>query len=243
MDEMMKKRFPFVREASLAAVAVFTLLTVLAGCDTFFSPGDSEEYDTWYYTAKAYEGDDQHGFKPTGMCILGGITDNPEWTIDQDVGSQWRSPTYRRKKGLAHLDIGFRAYILDLHEQFFGRIELRIYVNGEVAASGETGSATTNGGTQGAVGCTLGDPADCSVTYKANWCTGGHAPKDDTIYHEGDPVTIKDNEGGLEKIGWVLDGWNTSQDGGGQSWKPGDIGTMPDDNVVLYAVWTRAVTP
>jgi uncharacterized repeat protein (TIGR02543 family) len=240
VDEMMKKRILAVLGAAAAAIA---LLAVLAGCDTFFSPGDSAEYDTWYYTAEGYEGDDQHGFKPTDMCILGGITDNAEWTIDKDVGSKWRSPTYRRRKGLAHLDIGFRAYFLDLHEQFFGRIDMRIVVNGEVVASGGAGATNTNNGMAGWISYVLGDPADCSVTYKANWCTGGHAPKDDEIYHEGDLVTIKANEGGLEKIGWTLVGWNTSQDGGGQSWKPGDIGTMPDDNVVLYAEWERAVTP
>lgn len=237
MDEMMKKRFPFVREASLAAVAVFTLLAVLAGCDTFFSPGDSEEYDTWYYTAYGYEGDDGAATTPSALSIYDGVTNDSEWTLSRDVGAQWRSPTFKRKKGLAHLDIGFHTSILDLHGKRYGRLKLNIIVNDVVVES------VSGMGTSGGIGFTLGDPELCSVTYKANWRTSGHVPKDDTVYREGDLVTIKDNEGNLEKIGWTFDGWNTNESGTGQSWQAGDVGVMPDDNVVLYAMWKRVAAP
>jgi hypothetical protein len=213
----------------LLAVSIGTLL---GGCDNLIFSHNPEEYDSWYYTAEGHEGS-PGGERPTAISILRGVTDIDGWTIDTgSVGSVWRSKTYYRPKGLARLDIGFSASILDLHWEIEGRIDMCIYVNGERAASERSGRI-------GYISSFIGDPTGFSVKYCGNWTTGGHPPVDDTIYREGDPVIIKSNEGNLQKIGSILTGWNTQSDGNGQSWDFGDIGIMPDGNVLLYAEWER----
>jgi len=217
---------------------VFLLLSVsigafFYGCDNLFSNHSSEDYDSWYYTAEGYEGS-PGSEKPTAISILHGITDIDGWTIDTgNVGFKWRSMTYYRPKGLARLDIGFTASILDFHWEIGGRIDMCIYVNGERMASAR------NGPSQGTITSFIGDPTGYSVKYRGNWTTGGHPPVDNTIYRKGDSVVIKGNEGNLQKIGSILTGWNTKSDGSGQSWNFGDVGIMPDGNVVLYAEWER----
>ena len=210
---------------------------LFGGCDNFMLSRNSEEYDSWYYTAEGYEGG-PGSEKPTAISILGGITDIDGWTIDTgNVGSKWRSKTYYRAKGLARLDIGFSASILDLHWEIEGRIDMNIYVNGEPAASEQIKMWQSSN--SGYISSFIGDPTGYSVKYRGNWTTGGHPPVDDTIYREGDLVIIKSNEGNLQKIGSILTGWNTQADGNGQSWDFGDVGIMPDGNVVLYAEWKR----
>ncbi|MFA6008264.1 MAG: InlB B-repeat-containing protein [Candidatus Shapirobacteria bacterium] len=207
------------------------------GCDNILLNHNNEEYDSWYYAAEGYEGS-PGSEKPTAISILGGITDIDGWTIDTgNVSSKWRSKTYYRPKGLARLDIGFSASILDLHWEIEGRIDMHIYVNGEQAASAKIYMKQSSNG--GYISSFIGDPTGYSVKYRGNWTTGGHPPVDATIYREGDLVVIKSNEGNLQKIGSILTGWNTQADGYGQSWDFGDVGIMPDGNVVLYAEWER----
>lgn len=204
-------------------------------CDNLITNRDSEEYDSWYYTAEAYEGS-PGSEKPAEITIFHGITDVDGWTIDTgNVGFKWRSKTYYRPKGLARLDIGFTASLLDFHWDVEGRIDMCIYVNGQQATSARVN--TGGGSSAGSISSYIGDPAGYSVKYRGNWTTGGHPPIDTTIYRNGDPVVIKGNEGNLQRIGSILTGWNTQSDGNGQSWDFGDVGIMPDGNVVLYAEW------
>lgn len=216
---------------------VVASIAFLGGCDLLLSNTDSDDYDIWYYTAEGFEGPEGNR-KHSAISITRGITDIDGWTIDTgDVGVVWRSKTYRRYKNLARLDIGFFATLLDLHNETEGCIKMSIYVNNVPVKSGSV-EITPHGMTAYASSI-LGDPTGYSVTYRGNWTTGGYPPVDDNIYREGDSVVIKSNEGNLQRIGSKLAGWNTQSDGNGQSWDFGDVGIMPDGNVVLYAEWMR----
>ncbi|MFA5852081.1 MAG: hypothetical protein WC820_05240 [Spirochaetales bacterium] len=227
------------RSKFLLFLLCISIGALFSGCDNIMLSRTSEEYDNWYYTAEGYEGS-PGSEKPTAISILHGITDIDGWTIDTgSVGSKWRSKTYYRPKGLARLDIGFTASILDLHWEIQGRIDMCIYVNGELAASARDSTYLGSSSYLGSISSFVGDPTGYSVKYRGNWTTGGHPPVDDTIYREGDLVIIKSNEGNLQKIGSILTGWNTQSDGYGQSRDFGDVSIMPDGNVILYAEWER----
>jgi len=227
---MKKAKFIFV-------FMVLSSLAFLGGCDLLLSNTDSDEYDTWYYKAEGFEGPKENR-KRSAISITHGITDIDGWTIDTgDVGAVWRSKTYSRLKNLARLDIGFLVTLLDLHNETEGCIKMSIYVNNVPVNSGSVEIGPH--GMTAYASSILGDPTGYSVIYRGNWTTGGYPPVDDNIYREGDPVVIKSNEGNLQRIGSKLTGWNTQSDGNGQSWDFGDVGIMPDGNVVLYAEWMR----
>lgn len=208
------------------------LCVVLGSCDPLLPGTTIDDYDVWYYSAEGYvysEG----SVKPAAISILHGITDIDGWTIDTgSVGARWKSRTFRRLKNLARLEIGFEAAI---ENGSSGYIRMHIHLNGELHRSLRV--PTGSGGCH--VEAVIGDLDAYSVSYRGNWTTGGHPPIDDQIYHVGDSAVIKNNEGNLQKIGSRLVGWNTQADGYGQAWNFGDIMTMPDGNVVLYAQWER----
>jgi LPXTG-motif cell wall-anchored protein len=77
-----------------------------------------------------------------------------------------------------------------------------------------------------------------TVTYKAN---GGQGVVTDPTptYQSGNLVTVMPNS--FTKAGNRFTHWNTRADGTGISYNPGDVFTMPDNNMVLYAQWEERV--
>ena len=85
--------------------------------------------------------------------------------------------------------------------------------------------------------------ATYTVTYDANDATSGSVPVDDAEYEEGEVVTVLLNSGGLARSGYAFSGWNTSADGSGSSYSPGDTFAMPAQSVTLYAQWDALSAP
>ncbi|MCL2838465.1 MAG: InlB B-repeat-containing protein [Oscillospiraceae bacterium] len=75
-----------------------------------------------------------------------------------------------------------------------------------------------------------------SVTYDGNGNTGGLPPVDDLEYYEGENVVIL-GRNDLVRTGHVFIGWNTEREGDGEWYQPGDMLTMRDHDVTLYAQW------
>ncbi len=63
-------------------------------------------------------------------------------------------------------------------------------------------------------------PSCYHVSYNGNGSTGG-SQSDTAWYHGWDTTTVKD-QGTLVKTGYTFSGWNTSSDGTGKSYAPGD---------------------
>jgi uncharacterized repeat protein (TIGR02543 family) len=80
-----------------------------------------------------------------------------------------------------------------------------------------------------------------SVSYNGNTNTGGSAPIDGNNYLSGATVTVR-NMGTLVKTGCAFAGWNTSADGSGTPYNPGDTFVMGAFNVTLYAQWVVTIT-
>ena len=82
-----------------------------------------------------------------------------------------------------------------------------------------------------------------SITYEGNGSTGGQAPEDTRKYIVGSTLQVLDNTGNLVKLDHVFSGWNSSADGSGTIYLPGNTLTMPSRNVQLYAQWTSVDAP
>nr|WP_320049975.1 InlB B-repeat-containing protein [uncultured Desulfuromonas sp.] len=81
-----------------------------------------------------------------------------------------------------------------------------------------------------------------SVTYNGNGQSAGEAPTDSNDYNDGDLVTVLDNSGSLSKSGYIFLAWNTSSDGSGSSYQPGDVFAIDASDVILYAQWQESAT-
>ena len=76
------------------------------------------------------------------------------------------------------------------------------------------------------------------VTYDANGATSGSVPTDETVYNdENNTVTVLGNTGTLVKDCNNWGGWNTEEDGSGDTYQAGQTFTITS-NTTLYAVWT-----
>ena len=90
-----------------------------------------------------------------------------------------------------------------------------------------------------------GDEADYTVTmvkayrlsYEGNGAESGALPEGG-LYRLGETVTISENDD-LARTGWVFTGWNTTADGSGTPYGPGETLSMPADGLRLYARWVR----
>ena len=78
-----------------------------------------------------------------------------------------------------------------------------------------------------------------AIAYDPNGAHGGSTPGDIPV---GNPVTIDPNTGNLHKSGYKFTGWNTSPDGTGQHFEPGETPNLPV-GTVLYAEWIPETTP
>ena len=76
------------------------------------------------------------------------------------------------------------------------------------------------------------------LSYNGNTAEWGSPPEPETFYTPGTTIEIKGNTGGFHKNGYVFSGWNTRPDGSGITFKPGDTLIMPDNPVVLFAIWS-----
>jgi uncharacterized repeat protein (TIGR02543 family) len=77
-----------------------------------------------------------------------------------------------------------------------------------------------------------------SVIYDGNGNDSGDVPVDDNIYYQGDNVTVLNNSGNLAKSGHTFIGWNTQEDGNGDSYGEYETFTMGDEDITLYAKWS-----
>ena len=56
------------------------------------------------------------------------------------------------------------------------------------------------------------------ISYDGNAATSGQVPTDNQTYNSGESITLASNTGNLEKTGYTFIGWNTKQDGSGDSY-------------------------
>ena len=73
----------------------------------------------------------------------------------------------------------------------------------------------------------------CKLVYNSN---GGNGSMDSRNQESGSTVTVADN--GFTRDGFTFTGWNTSPNGTGTDYKPGDALTVTGDTT-LYAQWKR----
>lgn len=78
----------------------------------------------------------------------------------------------------------------------------------------------------------------CVITYMENGKESGSVPSNTEIVL-GNSGTLRTNSGNLAKSGYIFTGWNTRTDGKGTHYSSGGSIT-PEDNMTLYAEWTRA---
>jgi uncharacterized repeat protein (TIGR02543 family) len=76
------------------------------------------------------------------------------------------------------------------------------------------------------------------LSYQGNQQSAGIAPATQRITF-GEEVTVS-NQNSLVREGFVFTGWNSSPDGSGQSYSPGESLTMDSQDIVLYAQWEPA---
>jgi len=73
---------------------------------------------------------------------------------------------------------------------------------------------------------------DYTVSYDGSGNNGGTVPRDDTVYHYEDEVTVLSDE--PTKTGYTFGGWSD----GSKTYMADDMFEMPADNVTLTAQWT-----
>jgi surface protein len=124
------------------------------------------------------------------------------------------------------------------HEHFIGWTENQdgtghLYLAGDTFTVGDSGNVSLYA--QWAV------DGQHSVTYDANGADSGTTPDDPNRYYGGDLATVL-GSGDLYKHGYTFLEWNTSADGQGTSYAPGDVFSHPDADVVLFAIWSQDPT-
>lgn len=77
------------------------------------------------------------------------------------------------------------------------------------------------------------------VTYNGNGSTGGSVPLESNTYANGQSVTVLGNTNGLVRTNYNFAGWCTNSAGNGPVYQAGEICTMPDNTLTLYAKWTE----
>ncbi|MFC3799946.1 InlB B-repeat-containing protein [Cohnella sp. GCM10012308] len=81
-----------------------------------------------------------------------------------------------------------------------------------------------------------------SVIYRGNGNTGGKVPVDDYYYYEDEQAEILGNARALIRAGYTFADWNTAADGTGTSYAEGDQATIGQEDLVLYAQWSKNPT-
>ncbi|MDI4648581.1 InlB B-repeat-containing protein [Cohnella hashimotonis] len=81
-----------------------------------------------------------------------------------------------------------------------------------------------------------------SVIYRGNGNTGGKVPIDDYYYYEEEQAEVLGNPRALIRTGYTFAGWNTAADGTGTPYAEGDQATIGQEDLVLYAQWSKNPT-
>ncbi|CAI6070600.1 InlB B-repeat-containing protein [Cohnella sp. JJ-181] len=81
-----------------------------------------------------------------------------------------------------------------------------------------------------------------SVIYRGNGHTGGKVPVDDYYYYKDEQADILGNTRGLTRAGYTFADWNTEADGSGSAYAEGDRATIGQEDLVLYAQWSKNPT-
>lgn len=82
-----------------------------------------------------------------------------------------------------------------------------------------------------------------TVTYVGNGAEGGNVPIDLKQYQSQETITVLGNTGNLVKAGYTFVGWNTKADGKGVMHKAGQTMQMGEEDVVLFALWSKNTIP
>lgn len=76
-----------------------------------------------------------------------------------------------------------------------------------------------------------------SITFNGNGNTSGTIPTVKETFVKGESYTIPTSSDVI-KTGYCFAGWNTKQDGSGNSYKAGEKLTVSESDIVLYAQWS-----
>jgi hypothetical protein len=79
-------------------------------------------------------------------------------------------------------------------------------------------------------------PGPFNVIYHGNGNTNGFPPTDNKEYKSGEYATVLDKHT-LEKTGKTFAGWNTSSDGSGKVYQPGEQIKIENITIFLFAAW------
>jgi PKD repeat protein len=82
-----------------------------------------------------------------------------------------------------------------------------------------------------------------NIRYDGNQNTSGYAPLDENFYQTSDIAVILGNMNNLYRHGFIFSGWNTSSDGTGITYIPGESVVIETEDVILYAIWIPADNP
>jgi uncharacterized repeat protein (TIGR02543 family) len=80
-----------------------------------------------------------------------------------------------------------------------------------------------------------------TITYNGNGSLNGSVPVDSGSHMTGANVAVLDNTGGLERTGYIFQGWNSKADGSGTTYAPGATIILAQ-STTLYATWSEKVT-
>jgi uncharacterized repeat protein (TIGR02543 family) len=84
-----------------------------------------------------------------------------------------------------------------------------------------------------------------NVVYYGNGSTEGSPPVDYNEYRNGQVIIILSSNNitkiNVSGVSYKFNGWNTQEDGNGESYNPGDSVTVQQKNIELYAKWVPYV--
>lgn len=203
---------------------------------------------SWSYTRTLSSGASYTGW--TSSCIQlgknGGVenltltTSNVPGTI-KSVSVECAS--YQGKHNVS-ITVGSSSYLASTATSSWTTVETK---SGEGTSSGDITISFT-GGTRAmyiksfSVTYNNDSPSALSVTYDGNGNTSGSVPTDDTSYASGATVTVANKPDSLVKTNCEFVEWNTSDDGTGLSYNPGDTFSI-SASTTLYAIWNQVDFP
>lgn len=79
------------------------------------------------------------------------------------------------------------------------------------------------------------------ILYNANGATGGSVPDDNNEYNKGESAVVLGNAGSMTRPGYSFAGWALTPDGYVR-YVDGDVYTVGQSDVTLYAVWICNLT-
>ncbi|WP_101721176.1 MBG domain-containing protein [Eggerthella timonensis] len=80
-----------------------------------------------------------------------------------------------------------------------------------------------------------------TVNYDGNGAESGTVPFDRSTYEHGNAVEVKSDKV-PQRAGYTFTGWNTSSDGTGTTYQPGETFSMPESDTTLYAQWAASAS-